>query len=386
MIYEPREDSHLLAKWVIKLAFGNVLDMGSGSGVQAEAAKKSPKVRHILVADINPETIALLTAKGFRAVQSDLFSKISGTFDTIIFNPPYLPEDAGYKDIALDGGKKGHEVLDRFLACVKAHLKPNGIVLIVFSSLTGKEKVDERIAHHGLEYELLETGHISFEDLYVYTIRKTQFTQLLEAKGITAIERFAKGHRGVIFTGVLGKKSKKKIAVKTQRQDIGAHDTVNNEVKRLKLLNKHGIGPKLLFSGTNYFVYEFVPGKFIEDFVSSASKKDILSILKDIFSQMRVMDMLGLSKEEMHHPVKHVIVTTNGKTTKAVLLDFERCKPTEKPHNVTQFCQYLRSTRFHGLLRRRGIVIESNKLLELAKTYKAARPESVFKKMLQLLQ
>ncbi|MBI4150024.1 methyltransferase domain-containing protein, partial [Candidatus Woesearchaeota archaeon] len=88
MIYEPREDSYLLAKWAKKLSFGKVLDMGSGSGIQAETALASPKVTSVLAADINPEAVALLTSKGIYAVQSDLFSKISdklGKFDTIIF-------------------------------------------------------------------------------------------------------------------------------------------------------------------------------------------------------------------------------------------------------------------------------------------------------------
>jgi len=377
MLYSPREDSYLLAKWVRKLAFGKVLDMGSGSGIQAEAALASEKVMSVLAADINPEALALLTSKGIAAIQSDLFSKVPGTFDTIIFNPPYLPEGPGHKDIALDGGKKGHEVLARFLMQAGAHLKPDGIVLIIFSSLTGKEKIDALLARYGLEHKLLEAMHISFEDLYVYAIQKTEFTKLLEKKGLVSIELLAKGHRGLIFTGML---SKKKVAVKVQRKDIDAHGTVDNETKRLKQLNKYRIGPKLLFSGKDYFVYEFVPGTFIEAYAASASRKDILRIVKDVFLQMRTLDKLGLNKEEMHHPVKHVIVTPKGN---AVLLDFERCKPGKKMHNVTQFCQYLRSGRFNGLLRSRGINLDEEKLTALARGYKQEMDERRFREILQ---
>ena len=380
MLYSPREDSYLLAKWVRKLAFGKVLDMGSGSGIQAEAALASEKVMSVLAADIDPEAVALLTSKGIAAMQSDLFSKVQGKFDTIIFNPPYLPEGPGYKDIALDGGKKGHEVLGTFLAQLNAHLKPDGITLIIFSSFTGKEKIDALIAHYGLEYKLLEAQHISFEDLYVYAIRKTAFTKLLEKKGITGVELLAKGHRGLIFTGILGKK---KVAVKVQRQDIDARGTVDNETKRLRQLNKHGIGPKLLFSGKDYFVYEYVQGRFIEEYAASASRKDILRIVKDVFLQMRTLDKLGLNKEEMHHPHKHVLVAAKGKTTTAVLLDFERCKPGKKVHNVTQFCQFLRSGRFNGLLRRRGIHIKGEKLTALARVYKQEMDERRFREILR---
>ena len=45
MIYEPAEDSHLLAEAVKKFAHGRVLDMGTGSGIQAITAAKSRKVK-----------------------------------------------------------------------------------------------------------------------------------------------------------------------------------------------------------------------------------------------------------------------------------------------------------------------------------------------------
>src|SRR3989338_1304496 len=91
MIYEPREDSVLLKKWVKKLVKGKVLDMGTGSGVQALAALE--KTKDVLAADINPECVEYVKKKGVNALQSDLFSNITEKFDWIIFNPPYLPED-----------------------------------------------------------------------------------------------------------------------------------------------------------------------------------------------------------------------------------------------------------------------------------------------------
>lgn len=379
-LYDPCEDSFLLAKSVRKLAFGKVLDMGSGSGIQAETALASDKVASVLAADINPEAVALLTSKGIPAVLSDLFSKMTGKFDTIIFNPPYLPAEAGYKDIALDGGKRGYEVIARFLSQVNAHLRPDGMVLLVFSSLTGREKINELVAHYGLEHELLDTLHIGFEDLFVYCIRKTSFTRLLEKKGISNIERLAKGHRGLIFTGFL---EKKKVAIKVQRLDSGAKGTVNNEARRLKTLNKHKIGPKLLFSGKDYFAYEYVPGAFILDYGKHAGRKDILHVLKDVFLQMRTMDTLKLNKEEMHHPVKHVIITPQGRP---VLLDFERCKPARKQHNVTQFCQFLRSGMLQETLTKKGISINKEKISEASAAYKKKMDDVQFRKILALLR
>ena len=56
-IYEPREDSFLLEKYVVKYTKPGyiVLDMGTGSGIQADAASK--KAKKVIAADINPGAI-----------------------------------------------------------------------------------------------------------------------------------------------------------------------------------------------------------------------------------------------------------------------------------------------------------------------------------------
>src|SRR3989338_3085739 len=88
MIYEPQEDSFLLSKYVEKYASGRVLDLGSGSGILAEAALM--KTKDVLAVDINKETVKLLKKRNINAKYSDLFSNIKGRFDLIIFNPPVV--------------------------------------------------------------------------------------------------------------------------------------------------------------------------------------------------------------------------------------------------------------------------------------------------------
>ena len=171
MIYEPREDSYLLLKYVKKYAFGRVLDIGTGSGVLAEGALKSKKVNYVLAVDINKEAIKLVKSKGVNSKVSDLFSNVKEKFDTIIFNPPYLPLDS-YEDkesqVSTTGGKKGYEIIERFFKSVKNYLNKNGLILIVFSSLTNKKKVLEIMKEKGFKFKLLEKKKISFEELYAY--------------------------------------------------------------------------------------------------------------------------------------------------------------------------------------------------------------------------
>lgn len=170
-MYEPREDSYLLLEQVKRFAKGKVLDMGTGSGIQALAAKKADSV---LAVDINKNTIEhcrkTIKNKKIRFLYSDLFSNIKTKFDTIIFNPPYLPEDIKVKDLTLDGGKKGYEVMERFFSQARKHLNKNGKVLIVFSSLTKKKKVDKIIKKNGFKFKLLKKKKLFFEELYVYLV------------------------------------------------------------------------------------------------------------------------------------------------------------------------------------------------------------------------
>jgi len=177
-MYQPAEDSLLLEKHAEKLAKGNVLDMGTGIGIQALAASRNKSVSSIIAADIDKETVNYckrnLKNSKIKVIHSDLFSNISEKFDTIIFNPPYLPEekDLKIKDAALYGGIEGIELIERFFLQVKKYLNKNGIMLMVFSSITGKTKVNDIIKKSGFKFKELDRQHIFFEDLYVYLVKE----------------------------------------------------------------------------------------------------------------------------------------------------------------------------------------------------------------------
>ena len=355
----------MLIKYVDKYSKGSVLDIGTGSGVLAvEAAKKAKRVVGV---DIDEKAVKYckknVKNKKIKFLKSNLFKNVKGRFDLIVFNPPYLPKDKDDKDIAHCGGKHGYEVIEKFLREVDDYLEPDGKILLLFSSLTNKEKVDEFVSESLLGFELLEEKSFFFEKLYVYLLWKSEILIELEKK-FEKIKFMGKGHRGLLFTGKL---NRKKVAIKVKNPESEAVGRIGNEGSWLERLNNRGIGPKLLVKEKEFFAYKFVEGEFILDFLEKACKRDIVKVITTVFEQLFILDKLGVNKEEMHHPVKHVIV---GKNLKVILLDFERCHRSLKPKNVTQFCQFVCLKKVSELLGKKKIKISMKKMIKSAKMYK----------------
>jgi release factor glutamine methyltransferase len=191
MIYPPAEDSYLMSD-ILKEFLKNkpktirILDMGSGSGIQAKTCRDLGFTR-ITTADINPEAIRHLKKQKFNAVKTDLFSNlykkgglnVKGNlvplrFGLIIFNPPYLPEDTREPEdskIATTAGKKGYELIIRFLEQAKYHLSPDGKILLLFSSLSKPNIIKRKAKELGYSLHLLNKSNMPFfEILYVYQL------------------------------------------------------------------------------------------------------------------------------------------------------------------------------------------------------------------------
>lgn len=173
-MYAPSEDSHLLAE-ILKKHLKNknqkikILDLGAGTGIQTETCKNLG-FNSILAADTDKEAISLLRKKGFKAVESNLFSNIKNKFDLIIFNPPYLPEDKYDKEKDTTGGKKGYETILEFLKQAKQHLNKNGEILLLFSSLSTPSIIKQR-AKKLYKIKLLARKKLFFEKIFVYLLQ-----------------------------------------------------------------------------------------------------------------------------------------------------------------------------------------------------------------------
>jgi len=168
-VYEPREDSFLLARNLIARKGNFVLDVGTGTGLIAiVAAKLGCKV---IATDINKYAlkIAYENAKlndveemiEFR--KSNLFENIKERFDLIVFNPPYLPFKARtILEKSINAGKNC-ELIHNFLLEAPFYLKKNGKIQLVVSSLT-KLNLDD---YKNIKLKKIATEKLFFERLFV---------------------------------------------------------------------------------------------------------------------------------------------------------------------------------------------------------------------------
>lgn len=183
-VYEPDEDTFLLAEVIKKEKLKNkvVLEIGTGTGILALLCAK--KAKKVVAVDINESAVkcAKLNAKvndinNIEARRSDVFSglKKGEKFDLIALNPPYLPvsekeeikEPKDALSLAWNGGKSGRKVINKFLECCEEHLKAKGKILLLGSSLSDYAKTTKRLEEKGFKAEIRARKRFFFEELAV---------------------------------------------------------------------------------------------------------------------------------------------------------------------------------------------------------------------------
>jgi release factor glutamine methyltransferase len=143
----PRGDTETLCEEALKrLKTGmRVLDLCTGSGILAVTMALERPEANVTGADISTDalTVAKENARLLGAqvawVQGDLFEAVSGAFDLIVCNPPYLtkadmeclqPEVAREPGLALYGGVDGLDFYRRIALQLPERLNPGGWALL----------------------------------------------------------------------------------------------------------------------------------------------------------------------------------------------------------------------------------------------------------------
>ena len=128
-------------------SLNRVLESGTGSGCIALSIAEAVSNVEVVATDISTDAIdvALRNAKAHglenrvEIIESDLFENVSGVFDLIITNPPYVPDEIMLDlpkeylhepHMALAAGDKGLDFISRILHDAPPFLSHNGIVII----------------------------------------------------------------------------------------------------------------------------------------------------------------------------------------------------------------------------------------------------------------
>jgi release factor glutamine methyltransferase len=182
-VYEPAEDTFLLADNLDVRDGERVLELGTGCGLLAILAAGAGA--RVVATDISPLALACArknadahSASNFIDFRlGNLFEPVDGErFDLVIFNPPYLPvlddEAIGNNiDLAWEAGLEGRAVIDPFLEGLSSHLVEDGRVLFVQSSLSNIAKTLFALQSLDLKVDVM-SRKLPFEELFLIRAAK----------------------------------------------------------------------------------------------------------------------------------------------------------------------------------------------------------------------
>jgi release factor glutamine methyltransferase len=183
-VYEPAEDTFLLAEKMTVTEDDTVLDMGTGCGILAVLAAE--KTKNVLAVDINPYAIQCASRNAetngvkerieFR--HGDLFQPIkqNENFSLILFNAPYLPsepdEERSWIGKAWAGGRNGRKIVDQFIMDVPNFLAAGGRIQLVQSSLSNVSRTIEMFGELDLRATIVAQVKVAFESIVLVEAKR----------------------------------------------------------------------------------------------------------------------------------------------------------------------------------------------------------------------
>jgi release factor glutamine methyltransferase len=183
-VYEPAEDTFLLAEKMTVTEDDTVLDMGTGCGILAVLAAE--KAKSVLAVDVNPYALECAGRNAenngvkerieFR--HGDLFQTINPneSFSLILFNAPYLPsepdEEKSWIGKAWAGGRNGRKILDRFIMDTPNFLAAGGRIQLVQSSLSDVKRTKEMFGELDLRAMVVAQVKVAFESIVLVEAKR----------------------------------------------------------------------------------------------------------------------------------------------------------------------------------------------------------------------
>lgn len=186
-VYPPSADSILLREAVVAVAGGTVLDLCTGSGVQAIA--QAHIAGAVTAVDVNPRAVAVATLNANLNATSNVAVELGNLYggvqrrryDTIIANPPFVSSPHRRAPSYHAGGATGDDLLRPIIRGFSKHLLPGGRAFA--------------ITHVGLRsgQELAQVGRRWFRAFpgraVVFELESGSAIDLAAAQSLFALER-----------------------------------------------------------------------------------------------------------------------------------------------------------------------------------------------------
>jgi len=183
-VYEPAEDTFLIAENLGVIEDDTVLDMGTGCGILAVLVAE--KAESVVAVDVNPYAIQCADRNAENSGVKDkiefrrgnLFQTIKQNerFSLILFNAPYLPsepdEEKTWIGKAWAGGRNGRKTVDRFIRDAPKFLARGGRIQLVQSSLSDVNRTTEMFEESGLRASVAAQVKVAFESIVLVEAKR----------------------------------------------------------------------------------------------------------------------------------------------------------------------------------------------------------------------
>ena len=143
----PRPDTETLVDWALERLQGQatpqVLDLGTGSGAIALAIRHATPQAQVTAVDVSADALAVAQANAQRLalpvqfVHSSWLAQVSGSFNLIVSNPPYIADADPHLPAlvheplgALTAGTDGLDDIRQIVRQAPAHLQAGGWLLL----------------------------------------------------------------------------------------------------------------------------------------------------------------------------------------------------------------------------------------------------------------
>jgi methylase of polypeptide subunit release factors len=158
-----------------------VLDLGTGTVAVVGLALWRRLGCAVTSADVNPESVRLAQANvdrnraPIRVIHSNFFDAIDDDFDAVVFNPPYVPTEAGRRRglsprwrRQWDGGPDGLAVIEAFVRALETDRRDPLVLMGVNHRHTPREPLSTLLDRHpGVETEDVYRHPLLPVDVYV---------------------------------------------------------------------------------------------------------------------------------------------------------------------------------------------------------------------------